>query len=579
MHLTLQQLFPIFKRFVSFARPDAIFFSLLCVGIFGIVLTNTVLIWFLGQPVNILQSGQYDEILPVLGILVSVLVVNQTFKFATGVTFNWLGLRFVGRVRTHILNHIMILSFPIADRYQKGDLLARISNDVDQIEDLVIEVPFGLISHILTLLFYAAMIVWIDLKLALIALFFLPLYFLHQRYFAPKKGRAARKFYNKNGKLLGFEEQVFTNLRGISSFGVQSYINKQHMGYYQRALHWAVKMRLIDSLYETTFNLVSYVCGIIIVLAGISGVQAGDYTIGHLISFLLYLGYISVPVRGVAQASIQWQADFGAANRITEILDHAPSVKEILGAKALSVNSGIIEFRNVDFGFDGEAQIFDSVSFNLTAGETLALVGPSGSGKTTLARLLMRFYDPKSGQIYIDGIDITSVTLSSLRKNIAVVWQDPFLITGTIYDNLCIANNDATEDDIISACRASYAWDFIQELEKGLMTEIGEGGVGLSVGQCQRLSIAQAFLKDAPILILDEASSALDSQLEKGIYQGIDELRKGRTTLIIAHRYSSLRLANRVLYLNGDGTIILDTHEALLANHPDYQAAINWQTL
>jgi len=579
MQLTLQQLFPIFKRFICFARPDSVVFILVCFGILGITLTNTALIWLLGQPVNILQSGQYDEILPVLGFLVGVLVVNQILQFVVRVTFNWLGLRFVGRVREHILDHIMFLSFPIADRYQKGDLLVRISSDVDQVEDLIIEVPFGLLAHVLTLLFFAAMIVWIDLKLALIALFFLPVYFLHQRYFAPKKGRAARKFYNKNGKLLGFEEQVFANLRGISSFGVESKIHKQHMGFYHRALQWALKMRLIDSAYDTTINLISYAGGIIIVLVGISGVQDGDYTIGHLISFLLYLGYISVPVRGFAQASIQWQADFGAVNRITEILDQAPSVKEIKDAQELSVNKGVIEFRNIGFNFNQDAKIFDSISFKIMAGETLALVGPSGSGKTTLARLIMRFYDPQSGQIFIDGMDITKVTLSSLRKNIAVVWQDPFLISGTIFDNLCAVKNDVTEDEIISACRASYSWDFIQELDKGLMTEIGEGGVGLSVGQCQRLSIAQAFLKDAQILILDEASSALDSQLEKGIYQGIHGIRKGRTTLIITHRYSSLRLADRILYLNGNGTIVLDTHEALLTNHPDYQAAIKWQTL
>jgi len=573
-----QQIFPVFKRFSSFARQDSVYLVLVSIGILGVTLTNTALIWLLGQPVNILQSGQYEDIYPAMGILVAVLVLNQILQFATRLTSNWLGLRFVGRVRSHILSHILFLSFPVSHRYQKGDLLARISNDVDMVEDFVIEVPLGLVSHFLTLTLYATMIVWIDLDLALIALLFVPLFFLHQRYFAPKKGRASQKFFKKNGELLGFEEQSFANLRGISSFGVQSKIQKRHSEFYKRALKWVLKMRLLDSAYDGTFNLITYFCGIVVVIAGIAGVKEGAYTIGHLISFLLYLGYISWPVRGFAQASIQWQGDLGAINRITEILDQTPIVKESSAARELAVKSGGIEFKDVTFSFENDAKVFDAVNFNITAGETLALVGPSGSGKTTLARLLMRFYDPKNGQVLIDGIDIKQVTLSSLRNNIAVVWQDPFLISDTIYNNLLMAKEDATEDEVISACKASYSWDFIQELNEGLKAKIGDGGISLSVGQCQRLSIAQAFLKNAPILILDEASSALDSQSEKAIYQAVDDLRSERTTLIIAHRYSSLRLANRILYFNGDGTITLDTHEALLAKHSDYQAAIKWQT-
>ena len=205
-------------------------------------------------------------------------------------------------------------------------------------------------------------------------------------------------------------------------------------------------------------------------------------------------------------------------------------------------------------------------------------MGPSGSGKSTFANLLLRFYDPQQGQVSVDGTDIKTVTLDSLRNNIAIVWQEPFFINDSIRENLRLAKADATEEQMVSACRSSFAWEYIEKLEQGLDTMVGTQGVSLSVGQFQRLAIAQAFLRDAHVLVLDEASSALDSQSEQMIVDALGKLRKDRTTLIIAHRYSSIRSANRVLYFNGDGTVSSGTHEELLKSHPGYQQAVEWQT-
>jgi ABC-type multidrug transport system fused ATPase/permease subunit len=208
----------------------------------------------------------------------------------------------------------------------------------------------------------------------------------------------------------------------------------------------------------------------------------------------------------------------------------------------------------------------------------VALVGPSGSGKSTFANLLLRFHDPQQGQITVDGVDIKSVTLKSLRHNIAIVWQEPFFINDTIRENLRLAKENASEQQMIDACKASFAWEYIEKLDAGLDTTIGTAGVSLSVGQFQRLAIAQAFLRDAPILVLDEASSALDSRSEQMLLEALARLRKNRTTLIIAHRYSSIRSADRVLYFNGDGTVTSGSHEELLARHDGYQQAVQWQT-
>ena len=208
----------------------------------------------------------------------------------------------------------------------------------------------------------------------------------------------------------------------------------------------------------------------------------------------------------------------------------------------------------------------------------MALVGPSGSGKSTFIKLLLRFFNLNQGSILIDGKDINEVSLKSLRSNIAVVWQDHFLLDDTIRNNLLLAKPNANEEEIVRACKSSYCLDFINHLENGLDTKIGAKGISLSAGQSQRLAIAQAFLKDAPILILDEASSAIDSMAEKEIAAALRSLRQGRTTLIIAHRYTAIQSASSVIYFNGDGSVTIGNHEKLMKEHTGYQQAVKWQT-
>jgi ABC-type multidrug transport system fused ATPase/permease subunit len=301
--------------------------------------------------------------------------------------------------------------------------------------------------------------------------------------------------------------------------------------------------------------------------------------VGTLVSFIVYLGYLSVPVRDIAHIPIQLQGDISAAQRVKELLESQPSIQDDAAASDLKVRHGEIRFHNVHFAYQPQSKaVFTAITEVINPGECVALVGPSGSGKSTFANLLLRFYDPQQGRISIDGTDIKTVTLSSLRNNVAIVWQEPFFINDTIRENLRLAKADASDVQIEDACKASFAWEYIEKLEQGLDTLIGSQGVSLSAGQFQRLAIAQAFLRDAPILVLDEASSALDSQSEQMIIDALGKLRKDRTTLIIAHRYSSIRSANRVIYFNGDGTVTSGTHDELLQTHPDYQHAVKWQT-
>lgn len=567
-----------YRRFIPYAYADKFFVVLVVMAILGLTVTNTIVVWLIGIPFDHLQAGRFEEVKAVLLWLVLVVAINQACQFSSTLMANWLGLRFVGRLRQAVLHHLFWVSVPGTSKLHKGDLLARLSSDIDKVQDMVLEVPFFLVSHSLTLTFYCGMLFWIDWQLALTAMLFIPLFFIHQALFGPRKRQVSQRFYHENGELLTFEEQALSNLRGISTVGAEEKMVTRHGSAFDLARFWAMKMRWLDQGFSVTLAVLIYLCGISIVYVGIDRIESGGLGIGALVSFLLYLGYLSVPVRGFAQAPMQLQGDMGASLRVVELFELMPETRELPAAQSLAIKKGTIRFEGVGFAYpDGEA-LLDNIDLEIQAGETVALVGPSGVGKSTLARLLLRFYDPRQGRIMIDDTDIRDVTMASLREQFSVVWQQPFILNDTIRANLLLANPVATEEQLAHACEASGMWLFIQYFSNGLDTRIGSGGIELSGGQYQRIAIAQAILRDTPFLIMDEATSALDSQLEQSVVDGLARLREGRTTIIIAHRYSSIRNADRVVYFNGDGSVTIGTHDELYATHFAYREALTWQS-
>lgn len=566
-----------YQRFAVFVRPDRRYFWLDVLMIVVAVVTNTAMIWLMGQPLSLVQAGDYDALLGVLGFFAAVLLVNQAAQFAGGLLTNRLGLNFIGRVRNALMSRLFFLSFAVAGQVARGDLLARLSNDVDRVSEIWVQARLLLVSHLLTLCLYVFMLFWIDVNLALVAMATVPLFILHQRFFSIRKRRAAEGFLRTNGDLLACEEQGLANLRGTSSNNAESLMSGLHRKVFDRVFRWAMRERGLEIGFEVTFTLLIYLVGLLIVLFGVQGVSSGGMPVGLLVSFLLYLGYLTVPVRGLADLGFQLAGNRPAAERINEVFDAEPSVADVDGAADLDVSEGRIVLERVSFAYGDGAPVLMDASVHIEPGETVALVGPSGSGKSTLAALLLRFYDPQQGRILIDGQDLREVSLHSLRRQVAVVWQDPFLINETVRANLLMARSDASDEQLMEACRRSHSWAFISALPQGLETRLGANGVELSGGQRQRLAIAQAFLRDAPILILDEASSALDSQSEQAIVRDLDALRVNRTTLMIAHRYSSIRSANRVIYFEGNGALSVGRHEQLMAEHPAYREAVEWQ--
>ncbi len=567
-----------YGRFAAFVRADRRWFWLDALAIVIAVVTNTAMIWLMGQPFRLIQAGDYQALLGLLGLFALVLLVNQGAQLVGGLLTNGLALRFIGRVRNAVMSRLFLVSFPVAGQVARGDLLARLSNDVDRLSEIWVQARLMLISHLLTLCLYVFMLFWIDVGLALMALATIPLFVLHQRWFSRRRRQAAEGFLRSNGELLASEEQGLANLRGISSNTAEAFMAGLHRRMFDKAQRWALRERGLSVGFEVSFTLLIYLVGLLIVLFGVREISNGNMEVGLLVSFLLYLGYLTVPVRGLADIGFQLAGNLPAAERISEVLDAQPRVQEAANARDLQVGEGAIELERVCFAYDDHAPVLVDASVRIEPGETVALVGPSGSGKSTLAALLLRFFDPQQGRILIDGQDLRGVTLHSLRRQVAVVWQDPFLIDETIRANLLLACGDASDEQLEEACRRSHCWEFVSALPQGLDTRLGAGGVALSGGQRQRLAIAQAFLRDAPILILDEASSALDSQSEQAIVRDLDALRENRTTLTIAHRYASIRSANRVIYFEGNGSLTVARHDELMAAHPDYREAVEWQT-
>ncbi len=571
-------IWPTYKRFIRFVKPDIRLMGLAYLAILIIVATNTMMIWLIGKPFNLLQAEQYDQIVASIILFAVVVAVNQLFQFAGELLASAIGLRSIGRLRNTILGNILELSFPVAGQVQKGDLLARLSNDVDRVKASIVDAPIYAVSHILAFLVYIAMLFWIDTTLALIAVVISFIFVLQQKVFSSPKRRAAENFFKRNGQLLAFEEQTISNMRGITTNVAESLIATLHRSTFEKVRKWAMRELGLDIGFRVTFTFLLYFTCLVVVLVGINGIQEGRIGVGHLVSFVLYLGYLNVPARGMADLLFQCVGNLGAANRILEIFDAQPLVKDRPGAKQLEIKQGGVQLKNLSFCYPDGNQIFNNISLSVQPGETIALVGPSGVGKSTLAILLTRFYNPDQGQILIDGIDVQTYTVNSLRKNISVVWQEPFIINDTIKENLLMVEPSATQEQLITACKQSYAWDFISGLDDGLNTKIGTDGVTLSAGQMQRLAIAQAFLRDAAILILDEATSSLDSLSEINVINTLDKLKKNKTTFIISHRFSTIKTADRVVYFNGDGTITEGVHSDLMQQHAGYKRAVEWQT-
>ena len=471
----------------------------------------------------------------------------------------------ISDLRPMIFKKLEELSMNYYHDKQTGQLMSRITSDTATLEVLIAHALPDLLVNIFMFISVAVILLRINLKLGLISLSLMPLIFVAVWYYAVKVRPIFKNAHQKVAELSAVLQDDISGMKEIQLFNQQKR-EEERVALFSRS-HCKTIMEALTkgAVYHPTIELLNNIGTVMVI--GFGGYMAfmGKSNSADIVAFILYLSKLYQPVSTLGRLNEDYQNAMAATERIFEILDTKSDVTDAPDAYDMGKVKGKIEFKNVTFKYNNNAVVLDDISLTVNEGETLALVGPTGVGKTTFISLVSRFYDPTGGVIEIDGHDIKKVTQSSLRNNISAVLQDVFLFNGTIYDNIKYGCENASYEDVINAAKAANAHEFIMKTENGYDTYIGERGVRLSGGQKQRLSIARAVLRNTPILILDEATAAVDTQTERLIQQSIDKISKNRTTIIIAHRLSTVKNADKIAVLSEGKITELGTHEELLA--------------
>lgn len=472
--------------------------------------------------------------------------------------------------RDRLYAKISVLPLAFFHEKKTGVLMSRITNDIQLIRSVVSHAITYLVRDVCTVICLLAVTFYQIWELALVAFVVLPLAFYPVVVIGRKVRRISRRSQERVGDLNSFLHETFVGNKIVKAFNREEYeIARFHK---KSAALFAIEIKniMIKALASPIMEILSGLGIALVIWFGGSQVISGAYTAGTFISFLAAVMLMYAPVKRLSNLNAQVQQGMAAVDRVYEILETESNIVEAPDAVELQRKNHRVSFENVCFSYDGQEPVLTDINLDVAPGEVIAIVGASGGGKTSLVNLIPRFYDVSSGAILIDGLDIRRATISSLRKQIAIVTQEPILFNDTIRDNIVYGNPDASEEDILRAARDSYAYDFILGFPEQFDTVIGELGSRLSGGQKQRLCIARALIKDAPILILDEATSSLDTEAEAIVQKALANLMKGRTTFVIAHRLSTVSHADRVIVISDGKITEQGKHQELIALGGDY---------
>jgi subfamily B ATP-binding cassette protein MsbA len=553
-----------YRRLLRFVRPYR--WNLLLSAVLLVVSTLLGLVW--PQVVQrVLDVGLKDPgFLDVLvGGLVIVLLVRAVVDGIRQYVMTYTGERVIFDLRMAIVRHLQSLSLSFFNVRKTGDLMSHVTSDATLVHGVITQTILQVFGQVLTLVGGVTVIFLMNWKLALLTLVVAPPIGLLGQRLGRQIRDISRITQDAQGEAVGVLQESIAEVRVVQAFTREAYEAERFHTKLLYMFSKTMERAKITSIMFPLIGFLGFASSIVVLWFGGHEVASGELTTGQLVAFLLYLGMVAGPIGGLAGQWGSIQSAFGAADRIFALLDTVPEVRDAPGAADLPAVIGEIRFEDVGFRYADGPPVLEGVSTVFNPGETTALVGPSGAGKTTLVNLVGRFYDPASGRIAVDGHDLRGVTMRSLRTQIAVVPQEPILFADTIRENIRYGRLDASAADIEAAAQAANATEFIARLPKGLDTIVGERGVRLSVGQRQRIAIARALLRDAPILLLDEATSSLDNESEFLVQQALDRLMRGRTTIVIAHRLSTVERAHRILVLDRGRIVEEGTHQELLA--------------
>ena len=499
-----------------------------------------------------------------ISLAISILLGAAVLTYLQNLVNVWysnkVGNRMTLDVRAHLFRQMQRLSIAYHDTMGASDSAYRTLNDAPMLRSFGIDNIIPLTTSILTLAAMILVMVYLDWQLALIALLVSPLMFLLTVAFRPRIRAGWRKYRASESAAMEVAQESLSASRLVKSYGQEERKNQQLVSHYSESLSAQLKVQVDSAFYSLLVGIVTASGLAAVLYIGIGHVQAGILTLGSLLVVNYYVTQLYTPLRNVGASILDIQMSLTGVERYRAVLDEKPDVPESPNALPLARARGEIAFRKVSFEYTKDHPVLQDVSFSLPSGSCLGVVGPTGSGKTTLSTLMLRLFDPTKGVITLDDIDLKDYKLADLRNQFAVVHQETVLFSTTVAENIRFARPNASMDEVVAAATAAKAHDFITSLPNGYDTLVGERGMKLSGGERQRISLARAFLKNAPILILDEPTSSLDVHTETAILDTIQELMKDRTTLMIAHRPSTLRNCNMILMLE-DGRVARMTSE------------------
>ena len=568
-----------FHNILKYAKPyiKSLIFAFLCLALTSLI--NLVLPLIVRNMINAVIVLKNNEMLDSLAWdLIIIIGLQAAFAVTHNYIFGFVGHRMTTDFRIEFFSHIQSLSLRFFQERRVGEILSRMSNDISVIQNALVSIPVALLRQSITLLGALAIILYLNWKLTGLILLILPPLMIFARVFGRRLKVFSEKLQDQLAQAVVVLEEVMSSIKIVKSFTREPYERNRFQEKIETAFERAVDKLKISAFFGPFILGLTFLVSALLIWYGGYQVMQGATTPGELAAFFLYALIIAGPIGTFVRLYTQIQEARGAIQRVYEILDTEPIVQNPENPVSLENITGSIQFENVSFGYQDTGVIHD-VSFDVLPGQTVALVGPSGAGKSTIIKLLLRFFDPNSGTIRLDGHDIHTLDRKSFLSQIGLVPQETLLFGGTVRENILYGKLDATEAELEEAAQKANAHEFITNMEKGYDTIVGEKGTKLSGGERQRISIARAILKDPKILVLDEATSSLDNRSESLIQEALETLMAHRTTFIVAHRLSTIHKADQIIVLDKGCIVETGQHENLMNNEGLYHTLYTMKML